>query len=79
MIILILIILIIITITILIIKNKGTKEKKERETERAIMYYYSTVTSIISGVVIFTNHIFSAILHKAKIQHYFIVLVNMRK
>ena len=79
MIILILIILIIITITIIIIKNKGTKEKKERETERAIMYYYSTVTSIISGVVIFTNHIFSAILHKAKIQHYFIVLVNMRK
>ena len=78
MIILILIILIIITITI-IIKNKGTKEKKERETERAIMYYYSTVTSIISGVVIFTNHIFSAILHKAKIQHYSIVLVNMRK
>ena len=76
----ILIILIIITITIIIIiKNKGTKEKKERETERAIMYYYSTVTSIISGVVIFTNHIFSAILHKAKIQHYFIVLVNMRK
>ena len=79
MIILIIIILIIITITIIIIKNKGTKEKKERETERAIMYYYSTVTSIISGVVIFTNHIFSAILHKAKIQHYSIVLVNMRK
>ena len=79
MIILILIILIIITITIIIIKNKGTKEKKERETERAIMYYYSTVTSIISGVVIFTNHIFSAILHKAKIQHYSIGLVNMRK
>ena len=40
------------------------------------MYYYSTVTNKISNVIIFANHIFSAyILHKAKIQYYFIVLL----
>ena len=44
------------------------------------MYYYITVTSNMSNVVIFTNHIFSAyILHKAKIQHYFVVLDIIRK
>ena len=62
------------------IKNKGNREEKERETERAIMYYYSTVTKNVSNVIIFTNHICSAyILHKAKIQHYFIVFVIRRE
>ena len=64
------------------INNKVNREKKERERlrERAIMYYYSTITSKISNVVVFTNHIFSAyILHKAKIQHYFIVFVIRRE
>ena len=43
--------IIIITLTIMItIKNKGNREENERETERAIMYYYSTVTSKISKV-----------------------------
>ena len=52
------------------INNKANREEKEREREpeRAIMYYYSTVTNEKSNLVIFTNHIFSAyILHKAKI------------
>ena len=42
------------------INNKGnSKEReKERESERAIMYYYSTVTSKKSNLVVFTNHIF---------------------
>ena len=54
--------------------------KKRRVPERAIMYYYSTVTSEISSVVIFTNHLFSAyILHKAKIQHYVKFFVTGRK
>ena len=44
------------------------------------MYYYSTVTGIISNVVIFTNHTLSAyILYKAKIQHYLVVPVITRK
>ena len=43
------------------INNKGKRE-------RAIMYYYSTVTSEKSYLVMLTNHVFSAyILHKAKI------------
>ena len=64
------------------IKNKGNRDEKERETEKeqCITVLYSTVTSKISNVVIFTNHIFSAyILHKAKIQHCFIVFVIRRK
>ena len=49
-------------------KNKGNREKKEREKQRAIMYFYSTVTSKELNVVIFTNHVLSTyILHKAKI------------
>ena len=74
-------ILIIITI-IIIIMNKGNRGEKEseRDWERVIMYYYNTVTSKISNVVIFTNHVLSAyILHKAKIQHYFVVFVITRK
>ena len=63
--------------------NKGNKEKerdRERESLRAVMYYYSIVTSEKSNLVIFPNHIFSTyILHKAKIQHYVIVLVIGRK
>ena len=68
-------------ITIIIIKNKVLeKKRKERDWETALTYYYSTVTSKLSDVVIFTNHIFSAyILHKAKIQHYFIAFVIRRK
>ena len=57
----------------IIINNKGNKKEKEREreSEKAIMHYYSTVTSEIINVVIFTNHIFFVyILDKAKIQHY---------
>ena len=50
--------IIIITLTIIItIKNKGNREENERETERAIMYYYSTVTSKISNVVIYFLYI----------------------
>ena len=67
--------------------NKGNKEKerqrereRERQSLRAVMYYYSIVTSEKSNLVIFPNHIFSTyILHKAKIQHYVIVLVIGRK
>ena len=61
--------------------NKDNREKeRERESLRAIMYYYSIVTSEKSNLVIFPNHIFSTyILHKAKIQHYVIVLVIGRK
>ena len=46
---------------IIMIKDKGNREEKEIEGdwERAIMYYYSTVTSKIE-TVIFTNRIFSA-------------------
>ena len=41
---------------------------------------YSTVTTKISNVVIFTNHIFSVyIVHKCKIQLCFIVFVIKRK
>ena len=38
------------------INNKGNREEREREIqlEKAIMYYYSTVTSEISNVI-FTN------------------------
>ena len=44
------------------------------------MYYYSTIGSKISNIVIFTNHIFSTyIVHKAKIQHYFVVFIIRRK
>ena len=44
------------------------------------MHYYNTVTSKISNVVIFAHYIFSAyILHKAKIEQYFIILVITRK
>ena len=67
---------------IIMIKNNGNRQEKERERdwERAIMYYYSTVTSEMSDVVIFTNHAFFAyILYKAKIQHNFIVFVIWRK
>ena len=54
-------IIIIKMLTMIMIKDKGNREEKEREGdwERAIMYYYSTVTSNIK-TVIFTNHIFSA-------------------
>ena len=56
------------------------RKERERQPERAIMYYYSTVTCEKSNLVIFTNHIFSAyVLHKAKIQHYVIVFVIGRK
>ena len=64
---------------IIMIKNNGNRQEKERERdwERAIMYYYSTVTSKMSNVVIFTNHTFFAyILYKTKIQHNFIGFVN---
>ena len=67
---------------IIMIKNNGNRQEKERERdwERAIMYYYSTVTSEMSDVVIFTNHTFFAyILYKAKTQHNFIVFVIWRK
>ena len=54
-------IIIIKMLTMIMIKDKGNREEKEREGdwERAIMYYYSTVTSNIKTVT-FTNHIFSA-------------------
>ena len=43
------------------------RKREERERERAITYYYSTVTSKISKIVLFTNHVLSAyVLHKAK-------------
>ena len=43
------------------------REERERERERAIKYYCSTVTSKISKIVLFTNHVLSAyVLHKAK-------------
>ena len=75
-------IIMIIKITIIILmNNKGNREEKEgqRLRERA-MYCYSTVTSKISNVVIFTNHIFSVyILHQAKIQHCFIGFDIRRK
>ena len=62
------------------INDKINWEEKERESERAILYYYSTVTSEKSNLVIFTNHLFSAyILYKAKIQHYVIDFVIGRK
>ena len=79
----IIIVIIIATIKIIMIINKGDRREKEREiysNKRAIMYYYSTVTSKISNAVTFTNHIFSPyILHKAKIQHYTIVFLISRK
>ena len=65
-------IMMMVMMIIIMIIRVTEKKRKEREPERAIMYYYSTVTSKISNAVIFTNHIFSAyILHKAKIQHSF--------
>ena len=76
----IIIVIIVTTIKIIMINNKGNREEKEREPDRAILYYYRTVTSEISNVAIFTNHIFYAhMLHKAKIQHYIIVFVIGRK
>ena len=52
--------------------NRGEKKRKRLTA--------STVTSKISNIVTFTNQILSAhILHKAKIQHYFINLVITRK
>lgn len=43
------------------------RKREERERERAIKYYCSTVTSKISKIVLFTNHVLSAyVLHKAK-------------
>ena len=57
--------------TKIMLTNKGNREEKRRVLDRAIMFSYSTVTSEISNVVIFTNHLLSAyILHQAKIQHY---------
>ena len=77
-----LLIMLINLIILMLIKNRCNREEKERERdwEQAIMHYYNTVTSKISNVVIFANYIFSAyILHKAKIEQYFIIFVITRK
>ena len=70
----------IMTTKTIMLNNNCKREEKRKVPERAIMYYSSSVTSRISSVVIFTNHLFSAhILHKAKIKHYVKVFVTENK